>query len=172
MLQKVKIIYKGDVITSYIYIGLSLIMFVISSLLYVFVNKLGYYYLSLGMSLFALYSLGKGILLYRVAKSRLNYYMSDNAISDSYIDEEFDYTNYRLMKKEGNRRRYAWTFGIASIIAVLGIFMQEKGLIIGTMIPIVLFAATEFSIGLLVEFRLWEFHRMLKKAKGILEENE
>ncbi len=170
MLQKIKIIYKGDLITSFIYLGISFLMLFISILLYFYTHKLGYYYLSLGMGIFSLYSLVKGLLLYKVAKNRSDHYNKMDDLNDNDLDEEFDYTNYRLHKKEGNRRRYAWTFGIASIIAVTGIFLQEKGLIIGTMIPIILFAATEFSIGLLVEFRLWEYHRMLKKAKGINED--
>ena len=170
MVDKVKIVYKGDKVTSFVYVSMGILMICISLLLYYMTTRAGYYYLSIGLAIFALYSFGKGILVFKVANARFNHYQPIHELNIEAIQEEFKYTNYRLQKKEHNRRRYAWTLGIASIIAVLGIFMREKGLIIGTMIPIVLFAAMEFAIGLLVEFRLWEFHRMLKKKLGLPQE--
>lgn len=166
MLEKVKIIYKGDIMTSFIYLGIGISFALISLFLYLFTKKVGLYFLSIGLVLFTIYSLAKGILVYKVSKSRYNHYKGKHELSNTELEKELEYTNYRLMKKESNRRRYAWTFVISAIVAVVGVFLKEKGLIIGSMIPIVLFAGVEFAIGLLVEFRLWEFHRMIKKQLG------
>ena len=45
----------------------------------------------------------------------------------------------------------------------MGIFHQEKGLIIATCIPIVLMSAIEFTVGLLTEFRLTEYLKHLHR---------
>jgi hypothetical protein len=106
-------------------------------------------------------------MIYKVSRSRYNHYLRFNELSQIQSNNEIKYTQYRLDKKANNRRRYAWTFVIAAIFGVAGIFMQETGLIIGTIIPIVLFAAIEFVVGLLVEFRLWEYQRRMYKSLGM-----
>ncbi len=167
MIDKVKAIYKGDIILANIYLILGFSFALIAVLLYLYTHKIGLYYLTHGLVVFALYSIIKGILLRKVSKNRYRHYNNQNSITINEWQEEFDYTNFRLTKKERNRRRYAWTFAVSCIVAIAGTLMKEKGLIIGTSVPILLFAAIEFSIGLLVEFRLWEFHRQLKKHLGL-----
>ena len=107
-----------------------------------------------------------GLLLWLISLP-FHFYLKFDELSLIQTQNEIKYTHYRLDKKVKNRRRYAWTFVIASLIGFAGIFTQEKGLIIGTVIPIALFAASEFSMGLLVEFRLWEYQRRLSKSIGI-----
>jgi len=48
-------------------------------------------------------------------------------------------------------------------LAFLGLFHQEKGLIVATCIPIVLMAGIEFTVGLLTEFRLSEYLKHLHR---------
>jgi hypothetical protein len=167
MIDKAKIIYKGDMITGIIFMVVGFVAGLISLLLFLFASKVGFYFLAIGMSIFSLYGFVKGILLYVVGKSRYKHYLKFDELSLIQTQNEIKYTQYRLDKKVKNRRRYAWTFVIASLIGFAGIFTQEKGLIIGTVIPIALFAASEFSMGLLVEFRLWEYQRRLSKSIGI-----
>ena len=80
------------------------------------------------------------------------------------IKEEQNYTNYRIQKKNTNRRRYIWILIISCIISFTGIFLSQKSLLMGTAIPIALISGIELSIGLLTEFRLREYQRILKKA--------
>ena len=167
MIEKTKIIYKGDMLTGMIFIGLGVLIALTSVLLAIFTLRVGYYYLAIGLAIFSIYSMVKGLMISKVSKSRYNHYLKFNELSEIQAKNEVRYTQYRLDKKEQNRRRYAWTFVIAALIGVTGIFMQEQGLIIGTIIPIVLFAAIEFAVGLLVEFRLWEYQRRLYKSLGM-----
>jgi hypothetical protein len=84
-------------------------------------------------------------------------------LNNAEIKDERRYTRWRVLKKKRNRRRYIYTIVIGCIIAFLGIFHQEKGLIVATCIPIVLMAAIEFTVGLLTEFRLTEYLKHLHK---------
>jgi hypothetical protein len=118
----------------------------------------------MGLAIFGSYALVKGMLIYKVSVARFNYFKEKESLSLSDLKSEKDYNFYRLKKKEINRRRYIYTLIIGSIVAVLGIVIGEKGLIIGTIVPIVLFAGVEFSVGLLTEFRLWEYQRQLEKV--------
>ena len=167
MIDKAKIIYKGDMMTGFVFMIVGVVAGVISLLLFLFASRVGFYFLAIGMSIFSLYGFTKGVLLYIVGKSRFKHYLKFENLSLIQTKNEIKYTQYRLDKKAKNRRRYAWTFIIASLFGFAGIFTQEKGLIIGTIIPIALFAASEFSMGLLVEFRLWEYQRRLSKSIGI-----
>lgn len=116
--------------------------------------SLGYYYLSIGMFIFFIYTLGKGIVMLYFYYSRYQFYKGAEILNTSILQEEKDYVVHRANKKVKNRRRYLYLIGIFSIIAFAGIFSIEKGLIVATCIPIVLISAIEFSIGLMTTFRL------------------
>ncbi|MFM2394512.1 MAG: hypothetical protein RLZZ546_2494 [Bacteroidota bacterium] len=149
---------------AWFYIGIGSFFLVCSSFLYFFTIKVGWLYLAMGLAIFGSYALVKGMLIYKVSVARFNYFKEKESLSLSDLKSEKDYNFYRLKKKEINRRRYIYTLIIGSIVAVLGIVIGEKGLIIGTIVPIVLFAGVEFSVGLLTEFRLWEYQRQLEKV--------
>lgn len=163
MIEKTRIVYKGDQLMSWFYIGIGSFFLVCGLFLFLFTIKIGWLYLALGLSIFGSYALVKGILIYRVSAARFEFYKNKESLSLTDIKSEKEYNYYRLKKKEVNRRRYIYTLVIGSFIAVLGIVIGEKGLIIGTIVPIVLFAGVEFSVGLLTEFRLWEYQRQLEK---------
>ena len=166
MLYRIGIIYKGDRLTSYLYMGNACLMGIMGVLLLYSTSRIGFYYLAMGLFFIALYSLGKGFLLWQVAKNRFNYFNTMTSLSSEELEEEIKYNSYRLHKKSRNRRLYIWVTGLCTTIATCGLFTQEKGLIVGTMVPIAMLSAMEFSIGLMVEFRLWEYHRMMHKYCG------
>lgn len=163
MIEKTRIVYKGDQLMSWFYIGIGSFFLICGLFLYLFTVKIGWLYLALGLAIFGSYAFVKGILIYRVSVARYAYYIGKESLSLSDLKSEKEYNFYRLKKKEVNRRRYIYTLVIGSAMAVLGIILGEKGLIIGTIVPIVLFAGIEFSVGLLTEFRLWEYQRQLEK---------
>lgn len=165
LLELTRAIYKGDKLSSTAYIGVACIFGVIAVLLYLFTHKAGLYYLSIGLGFFSLYAGGKGIFVRNVASARLNYYLRKSELQDSDLNEELKYAKYRIAKKQTNRSGYAWTFSLAMIAAFIGSFSGEKGLLIGTAIPVVLLASLEFVVSLFTEFRLWEYLRQLEKPR-------
>ena len=158
---KTKIIYEGDVYAGsfYLFIGVCSLLTALS--VYYFTSKLGLFYLAIGLSLFTIYMVGKGTVMIYMYFSRYKYYKDHDHLSKKEIKDERRYTRWRVLKKKKNRRRYIYTIIIGCIIAFMGLFHQEKGLIIATCIPIVLMAAIEFTVGLLTEFRLSEYLKHL-----------
>jgi len=163
MLDRTKMIYKGDVLAGSFYLFLGIVSAITSVLLHFFSTKLGYYYLKIGMAVFACYMIGKGCIMIYMYWSRCIYYKSKNSIDQSEVRDEQEYTLFRIKKKQRSRRIYMYIILLGSFIAFGGIFHQEKGLIVGTCIPIVLLSGVEFCIGLLTEFRLSEYLRQLRK---------
>jgi len=161
MLARTKMIYKGDVLSGSFYLLIGTIAALSALGLHLFTGRLGYYYLSIALAVFAVYMLGKGGVMMYMYWSRYKYYKTQQSLSDQDIKEELVYTEFRIAKKKKSRRIYMYIILIGCFIAFAGIFHQEKGLIIGTCIPIVLLSAIEFSIGLLSEFRLSEFQKQL-----------
>lgn len=161
---KTKIIYEGDVYAGsfYLFIGVCSIIAAIS--IYYFSERLGFFYLSIGLSIFTLYMVGKGTFMMYMYFSRYRYYRHHIELSQEEIREERRYTRWRVLKKKRNRRRYIYTIVIGCILGFLGIFHPNKGLIGATCIPIILMAAIEFSVGLLTEFRLSEYLKHLHKV--------
>jgi hypothetical protein len=156
-------LYKGDKISGIVYVIISVMFFIISGPLYFLGSTLGYIYLSLGFVILGCYSLAKGLSIYWVSSKRKSHYEDKAILSSDDFKEETAYTQFRLRKKIKNRRRYIYTLIFGCIVAFCGIFTLEKGLVMGTSIPIVLYAGIEFCIGLLVEFRLNEYLRQLQK---------
>lgn len=161
--QKTRTLYKGDVIAGSFYLFIGFLGLIISILIYYFTQKLGYYYLSIGMAVFSAYMLGKGSFMIYLYNSRFIFYKKVKSLERNDIKEERRFTRYRVLKKKKNRRRYIYTILISSIVAFGGFFHQEKGLIGATCIPIVLMSAIEFTVGLLTEFRLSEYLKHLHK---------
>jgi len=161
---KTKIIYEGDVYAGsfYLFIGVCSIVTAIS--IYYFSERLGFFYLSIGLSIFTLYMVGKGIFMIYMYFSRYRYYRHHIDLSLAEIREERRYTRWRVLKKKRNRRRYIYTIIIGTTLGFLGIFHPHKGLIGATCIPIILMAAIEFAVGLLTEFRLSEYLKHLHKV--------
>ena len=164
MIDKCKIIYKGDIWAGGFYLLHSVIFASFSIGLYFFTERLGWYILSLGLAIISFYCLFKGWGLVYISYIRYKFYNQKSVLSDELVKEELDYTDFRLKKKKINRRRYIWTTVIASLIAFAGVFLPQKAYIIGTMVPIAIMASFEFGVGLLTEFRLWAFHRLLYKT--------
>ena len=68
-----------------------------------------------------------------------------------------------------NRRRYLYTLLSGVFLLSVGIIFGEKGLAIGSFVPVILYAGIEFCISLLSEFRLWEYQRQLEKQQNSAE---
>lgn len=139
--------------------------------IYHLTTRLGYYYLSIGMSVFSLYMLIKGSGMIYFYRSRQIYYHDTESIDRTGILEERQYTRWRVYKKKRNRRRYIYALIAAVVCSFLGLFHQEKGLIIATCIPVMLMSAVEFTVGLLTEFRLSEYLKHLHKLSQKLGQN-
>ena len=163
MLHRTQTIYKGDVLAGSFYLLIGVLALLAGILLYCFTERLGLYYLSIGLIIFSIYMLGKGSVMMFMYWSRFRYYKSREQISQENVRDEIKYTDFRISKKHRNRRLYMYIILAGSLIAFGGLFHQEKGLILGTSIPIILLSAIEFSIGLLTEFRLSEYLRQLKR---------
>jgi hypothetical protein len=163
MLEKCRILYKGDMIAASFYVFTGMILLLFALILQYFTISIGYKYLSYGFFMFFLYCLGKGAVLFYSSRQRYEFYKAKAALTASLISEETAYTAFRIEKKQRNRRIYVYVVAISSIMAFVGIFTQQKGLIMGTAIPIALISGIELGIGLLTEFRLREYFRQLNK---------
>lgn len=130
---------------------------------YYLTERLGYYYLSIGLLMLSIYMIGKGSVMIYLYRSRYTFYKDHQVLQTAEIKEERRYTRWRVLKKKKNRRRYIYTIILGSLIAFGGIFHQEKGLIVATCIPIIIMSAVEFAVGLLTEFRLTEYLKHLHK---------
>lgn len=163
LVPKCQIIYKGDVLAGAFYLLVGTVLLIFAIVLDYINLSLGYHYLSIGFFIFFLYCIGKGLLMIFINYKRYKFYKSLTFFTSIMKSDEIEYTEYRIQKKQTNRRRYTWTLVLGCLFAFLGIFSSEKGLIMGTAIPIALIAGIEFGVGLLTEFRLREFLRILKK---------
>lgn len=164
MVDKCRIIYKGDIWAGGFYLLHSVIFASFAIGLYFFTEKLGWYILSLGLAIISFYCFFKGWGLVFISFHRYKFYRDKESLTLDQLKDELDYTEYRLQKKKTNRRRYIWTTVIASLLAFIGVFLPQKSHIIGTMVPVAIMASFEFGVGLLTEFRLWAFHRLLYKT--------
>lgn len=163
MIDRTKTVYKGDVLASSFYLFVGVISVTIAVLLHFVTVRLGFYYLSVGMAIFAVYMLGKAAVMMYVYWSRYQYYKDRTDITNAEVDDEKDYTSFRIRKKNKNRRYYMYIILLGCLVAFAGVFQQEKGMIIATCIPIVLLSGIEFGVGLLTEFRLSEYLRQLNR---------
>lgn len=166
ILDKCRAIYKGDVLAGsiYLFVGSLLILFAIG--LHAWATTPGLFMLGRGLLVFAVFALGKGLFVVNIYYKRLEHYKDMTSLAGKSLEEELSYTTYRLGKKEVNRRRYIYTVVLGSIIGVVGIFLPAKSIIVGSAIPIVLYSAIEFVMGLMTEFRLWEYRRSLERLTG------
>ncbi len=163
LLEKALIIYKGDKLMAAYYVGFATTLLLSAVFLYFFTLRIGWFYLAIGLFILGIFCMVKGIFIYRVAYNRHKFYSEKSALSVSDVKSESDYNMYRLEKKQLNRRRYLYSLVFCFILLVLGILAGEKGFSIGTLVPIMLYAGTEFCVTLLTEFRLWEYQRQLEK---------
>lgn len=163
MIEKCRILYKGDMIAASFYLFVGVILLLFAVILYYYAISQGFRFLSIGFFMFFIYCIGKGAVLYYISSQRYTFYKKIDVVTPTQINEETKYTEYRIHKKNINRRRYIYTIVISCIIAFVGIFSHQKSILMGSSIPIALIAGIEFSIGLLTEFRLREFHRLLVK---------
>ena len=161
-----RIIYKGDVLSAWFYIGTGLFMFFVSGILHYFNISLGYLYLSYGLFIFSIYSLGKGLSMWYVYSRRFRLFARIELLDAGKKQAEIQYTNERILRKQSGRRMHTYILILGSILAVCGVLSSEKGLILGTLIPVVLLSGIEFSVGLLTEFRLQEYLRLLQKNEN------
>lgn len=169
-IQKCRAIYKGDVIAGSFYLLTAAVMISASAVGFKIGHTFGHLYLSIGLLFFGVLALGKSIFVMYIYNIRLKYYQKVDALSEPLIEEEIKYTKFRLEKKARNRRRYIYIVIIGFGMIIIGFFTSIKGLVLGSSIPIVMFAAIEFSIGLLTEFRLWEYTRGLSKEIDVWED--
>ncbi len=163
MLDKTIIIYKGDQLTAYFYLGLGMFMVLASGFLFAFTQKIGWFYLAIGLSLFAAFSIGKAVYVYFKANQKLGYFNQLMQLSNGDLKQEIVENHKRLDKKALNRRRYLYTLISAFVLLIGGIIFGETGLAIGSFVPVILYAGIEFCVSLLSEFRLWEYQRQLEK---------
>lgn len=166
IIDKCKIIYKGDVIAGLIYFLIG-ILFIVFGLTSRYLNlSPGFTYLSIGFLLFSAYCIGKGIMIMLYSYRRMKIFDNTNHISAQLLDEEIAYTSYRIQKKHINRRVYTYMLVFFSVLSFVALFTAHKAVFTGTSIPIALISGIEFSIGILTEFRLKEFNRILNKFKN------
>lgn len=165
LLDKCRILYKGDFIAGTIYVMIGCLFAVLSIILSYLHLSVGFTFLSIGLGLFACYTLGKGCIIMLFSKRRKNIYDQLNDLPLEQLNDEINYTQFRINKKHNNRRIYTYMIIVFSVLAFVGLFTSQKGLITGTSIPIALISGIEFSIGILTEFRLKEFSRIINKAK-------
>ncbi|MDF1694739.1 MAG: hypothetical protein P1U56_02855 [Saprospiraceae bacterium] len=165
--KKTKIIYEGDVYAGSFYLFIGVCGVLTAASFYFFTERLGFFYLSIGLSIFSIYMLGKGAVMIYLYFSRYRFYKNHDQLSREEIKDERRYTRWRVLKKKKNRRRYIYTILFGCLIAFMGIFHREKGLIGATCIPIVLMAMIEFGVGLLTEFRLTEYLKHLHKLSEL-----
>lgn len=153
----------------YLFVGICSLIAAIC--VYFFTQRLGLFYLAIGLAIFTLYMIGKGSVMIYLYYSRYKYYKHHTKLTNKEIKEERRYTRWRVLKKKKNRRTYIYTVIIGCVVAFFGVFHQEKGLIIATCIPIVLMSAIEFTVGLLTEFRLSEYLKHLHKLSKSYNSN-
>jgi hypothetical protein len=163
MLEKCRIMYKGDMIAASFYLFVGIVLLLFAFILYYFTESQGYKFLSYGFFMFFLYSVGKGAVMYYIYAAKYKHFTQLSSMDIINQKDEIAFTEYRINKKNINRRRYIYTLVICSIIAFGGIFSSYRSILMGTSIPIVLISAIELSIGMLTEFRLREFLRILNK---------
>lgn len=166
MIDKCLILYKGDKLAGsfYVLVGVVLIFFSIG--LYLFTTSVGYLYLSIGLAVFSLYCIGKGSYIMYTSHLKMEYFQKLSDLDNSAINAEIAFTEFRIYKKNRNRTRYTRVVILSSVIAFAGLFTSEKGLISGTAIPIAFISGLEIGIGLLTEFRLREYLRILNKHRA------
>jgi hypothetical protein len=164
MLEKCRILYKGDILAASFYVFTGMILLLFAVILQYFTISMGYKYLSYGFFMFFIYCVGKGAVLFYSSRQRYEFYKNIAELDQQLTHEEIQYTSYRIEKKNKNRRRYVYLVTISAIVAFIGIFTKQKGLIMGSAIPIALISAIELAIGLLTEFRLREYLRQLNKS--------
>ena len=145
----------------YLLVGVILLAFAI--VLHYFTASIGYQFLAIGFFMFFIYCLGKGSIIFYISRNRYLFYKNLDTLNAGLLKEERTYTDYRINKKKQSRRIYIWATIIGCIVAFAGAFSDQKGLIMGTAIPVALIAGIEFCIGLLNEFRMKEFARSLHK---------
>jgi hypothetical protein len=163
MLEKCRIMYKGDMIAASFYLFVGVILLLFAFILYYYTMSAGYKFLSYGFLMFFLYSIGKGAVMYYIYSEKYKFFHNKTVMTSTIQKKEILYTEYRIAKKNINRRRYIWTLILSCIIAFLGIFSLQKSILMGTAIPIALISGIELTIGMLTEFRLREFLRILNK---------
>jgi len=172
MIDKSRILYKGDILAAYFYIFIGLFLLIAAIGLQQFTTTPGFYYLSLGFILFFVYCCGKGIFMIYLYGNKHKFFKNTSTYTKAIISDEMSFTHYRIEKKNINRRRYIYIVIVGSFVSFIGMFMPQKSVIMGTAIPITLIAAIEFSIGLLTEFRLREYQRVLERADDPHQGNE
>ncbi|KXK38034.1 MAG: hypothetical protein J5I52_07785 [Saprospiraceae bacterium] len=165
MLEKCRIIYKGDILTGWVYIATGAILLIFGLMAGLFAFGPGFKYLSYGMYIFCFYCIGKGVFMIYSYGKRYTFYLKLLAIDHHIFTDEINYTTYRIQKKNKNRRLYTYIVIFSTIAAFVGIFTQLRAFIMGTSIPIALISGIELSIGLLTGFRLNEFLRILSKEE-------
>ena len=164
-MDKSRILYKGDIYAAYFYIFMGLFLMISALGMLKFTTTLGFYYLSIGFILLCLYCLGKGSFMIYLYGGKYSFFKNNPLKNKTIVVEELSFTEYRINKKNINRRRYVYIIVLGSIISFAGMFLPQKSMIMGTAIPITLIAAVEFSIGLLTEFRLREYERYLRRIE-------
>lgn len=163
MLKKCRLLYKGDMVAALIYIFVGILLFIFAASIYYFAQTPGYKYLSYGFFMFFIYCVGKGSVMYYMYSRKYYYYKNLSTLTPKHVSNEKRYTEYRINKKNINRRRYVYMMLASCLIAVAGIFLPQKSILMGSTIPIALITGIELCIGLLTEFRLREYDRILNK---------
>ncbi|HRO09239.1 MAG TPA: hypothetical protein PK047_10255 [Saprospiraceae bacterium] len=166
MLDKCRLIYKGDIATAKFYILVAGILLFFAVVITIWVHQIGYRILSIGLYMLAAYCLGKGFFMWFSYRQRLVFYNSLTELNPEFQEAEKNYTEYRIHKKQKNRRGYVYVLILSCFFAFAGAFSSQKGLIMGTAIPIALISGIEISMGLLTEFRLNGFLRLLRKQQS------
>lgn len=165
ILDKCRILYKGDVLAALFYLLVGGLFMSFSLWSYYRGTTPGFTYLAIGFFMFFLYAGGKGTFLLFLAGKKYAYFKKSEMVTPPDVQGEISYTQYRIAKKSSGRRWYIWALIISTTLAFLGIFSAHKSLLMGTCIPISLISGIELGVGLLNEFRLREYLRILHQTE-------
>lgn len=165
VVHKTRLLYRGDMWAAAFYILSALVLLLLAILLQSLLLSPGFQYLSTSFFMFSAYCLGKGAYLLYTSRKKYLAYLHTERLSEEAIASEISYTQLRIQKKGKSRRVYLWITVCCSLACLAGIFNPLKSIILGTCIPIAMTGGVELGVGLLNEFRLREYLRVLQKSE-------
>jgi hypothetical protein len=114
--------------------------------------------------MFSAYCLGKGLFLFITSRKRYRHFFNHSSLNTKEITSEIECTQQRIEKKGRSRRFYVWVTISCTMACATTFFSPLKPIILGTCIPVALIGMIEMGVGLLTEFRLREYLRLLQRS--------
>jgi hypothetical protein len=162
--HKTRLLYRGDMWAAAFYLLSSMVLFFFALLLQSLQLTPGFEYLAISFHMFSAYCLGKGLFLFFTSRKRYRHFFNYTTLNTEDITSEIQYTQQRIQKKGKSRRFYVWVTIICIMACATTFFSPLKPIILGTCIPVALIGMIEMGVGLLTEFRLREYLRLLQRS--------